>query len=62
MLGDFEAQRRIGERSGLGLIPFVEVFTVKELEASIVGAGFRIEYQWQPAPGKAVFIVARKIG
>ena len=46
----------------LGLIPRVEVFTVKELETSIVAAGFRIEHQWQPARGKAVFIVARKAG
>ena len=46
----------------LGLIPRVAVFTVKELETSIVGAGFRIEHQWQPARGKAVFIVARKPG
>ena len=46
----------------LGLMPLVRVFTVKELETSIAGAGFRIEHQWQPARGKAVFIVAKKVG
>jgi len=46
----------------LGLIPFVEVFTTKELEDSLTGAGFVIDHQWQPAKGKAVFIVAKKPG
>ena len=44
----------------LGLLPLLKIFTVKDLENSITDAGFEIEYQWQPAKGKAVFIVARK--
>lgn len=44
----------------LGLMPVVKFFTTKELEVSLADAGFEIDYQWQPAKGKAVFIVARK--
>jgi 2-polyprenyl-3-methyl-5-hydroxy-6-metoxy-1,4-benzoquinol methylase len=44
----------------LGLMPMVQVFTVAELVAGITDAGFEIEDQWQPARGKAVFIVARR--
>jgi len=43
-----------------GLMPTVKVFTTKELERSLTGAGFEIDYQWQPGKGKAVFIVAKK--
>ena len=43
-----------------GLLPLVNVFTTKELEDSLTGAGFEIDYQWQPGKGKAVFIVAKK--
>lgn len=46
----------------LGLMPRVAVFTPDELRASIAGAGFAIEHDWQPGRGKAVFIVARKAG
>lgn len=46
----------------LGLMPLVKVFTEKELQDSITAAGFEIDYQWQPARGKAVFIVAKKPG
>ncbi|MEM9928163.1 MAG: class I SAM-dependent methyltransferase [Cyanobacteria bacterium P01_D01_bin.50] len=44
----------------LGLIPFVKVFTAKELEDSLIDGNFKIDYQWQPGKGKAVFIVAKK--
>ena len=44
----------------LGVIPTVKIFTVHELVDSLTGAGFDIDYQWQPAPGKAVFIVAKR--
>ena len=44
----------------LGLFPYVEVFTVKELSQSLTNAGFAIDYQWQPGKNKAVFIVAKK--
>ncbi|UCH48703.1 MAG: class I SAM-dependent methyltransferase [Betaproteobacteria bacterium] len=46
----------------LGLIPTVKLFTVQELVNSLIDAGFKIDYQWQPGPGKAVFIVAKKRG
>lgn len=45
----------------LGLIPTVKVFTVQDLVESLTGAGFDIDYQWQPARGKAMFIVAKKV-
>ena len=38
----------------------MEVFTTRELEDSLTGAGFEIDYQWQAGRGKAVFIVAKK--
>jgi ubiquinone/menaquinone biosynthesis C-methylase UbiE len=44
----------------LGVIPTVKIFTAQKLVDSLIGAGFDIDYQWQPGPGKAVFIVARK--
>ena len=44
----------------LRLIPLVQVFTTKDLEASLTHAGFVIDYQWQPGKNKAVFIVAKK--
>ena len=42
-----------------GLMPLVKVFTARELETSLTDAGFMIDYQWQPAKNKAVFIVAQ---
>ncbi len=52
----------------LGLIPLVKVFTTKELENSLIDAGFTIDYHWQPNKSirkgvfklKGVFIVAKK--
>ena len=46
----------------LGLMPLVKVFTTKELEESLTGTGFEIAHQWQPGRGKAMFIVAKKLG
>lgn len=46
----------------LGLIPRVSVFTADELEHSMTGTGFAIDYEWQPARGKAVFLVTKKAG
>ncbi len=45
-----------------GLMPLVKVFTKKELEDSLIDAGFEIDHRWQPGKGKAVFIVAKKAG
>ncbi len=44
----------------LGIFPLVKVFTIQELEQSLTNANFTLDYQWQPAKGKAVFIVAQK--
>ncbi|MEL7069593.1 MAG: class I SAM-dependent methyltransferase [Cyanobacteria bacterium J06581_3] len=44
----------------LGFLPFVAVFTAKELADSLTRAGFELDYQWQPGKGKAMFIVAKK--
>lgn len=46
----------------LGLMPLVKVFSSRELQDSLTGAGFEIAYQWQPGKYKAVFIVAKKAG
>ena len=44
----------------LGLLPLLKVFTTRELEDSLIDAGFEIDYQWQPGKNKGVFIVAKK--
>ncbi len=44
----------------LGLLPVLKFFTAKQLEDSLIDAGFEIDHQWQPAKGQAVFIVAKK--
>ena len=44
----------------VGLLPTVVFFTKAQLQEALCSSGFRIEYQWQPGVGKAVFIVARK--
>ncbi|MEE9158595.1 MAG: class I SAM-dependent methyltransferase, partial [Gammaproteobacteria bacterium] len=42
-----------------GLMPWVKVFTTKDLQHSFNEVGFEIDYQWQPGKGKSVFIVAK---
>ncbi|MEL6402284.1 MAG: class I SAM-dependent methyltransferase [Cyanobacteria bacterium J06626_4] len=51
----------------LGLFPSVKVFTVKDLETSLMDAGFEIDYRWQAddykspiGNAKIVFTVAKK--
>jgi ubiquinone/menaquinone biosynthesis C-methylase UbiE len=44
----------------LRLLPLVRPITKDALVAMVTGAGFEIEDQWQPGPGKAVFMIARK--
>ncbi len=44
----------------LGLLPLLRVFSTHELSDSLEKGGFRIEQQWSPGKGKAVFMVARK--
>lgn len=46
-----------------GLLPLVNVFTSKELKASLITAGFSLEYEYQPegkGKSQAVFIIAKK--
>ncbi len=45
-----------------GLLPMVNVFSVRELTDSLTGAGFEIDHQWQPEKAVSVFIVAKKPG
>lgn len=44
----------------LGFFPTVKVFTSDELKQSLINGGFEIDYEWRPAKGKSVFIVAKK--
>ena len=44
----------------LGILPRLSFFTRKSLENAMISAGFRLEYSWQPAPRRGVFLVARK--
>lgn len=46
----------------IGVAPYVASFSTAELTGQMQKAGFEIELQWQPKPGKAVFIIARKPG
>lgn len=46
--------------AALGLTPPSRAFTAATLEQAMAGAGLAIDYRWQPAPGKPVFVVARK--
>ena len=46
----------------LPVLPTIKVFTTSELIDALTDAGFELEYQWQPGPDKAVFLVARKTG
>ncbi len=45
----------------LGVFPLVRVFTGDELRESVRAAGFDIEYDWQPKPKSAVFLIGRKL-
>ena len=46
----------------LRLLPLIRVFTGAALRDSLTVAGFEIAHDWQPGPGKALFIVAKKPG
>lgn len=46
----------------LGRLPLVRVFTVRQLEESLVAAGFEIAHRWRPGDRHTVFIVALKPG
>lgn len=61
-LGDgmpwFKLIAPIGRRSGF--FPLVKVFTFQNLIQSLSDSGFTLDYQWQPAKNKAVFMVGKK--
>ncbi|NCF72374.1 MAG: methyltransferase domain-containing protein [Gammaproteobacteria bacterium] len=44
----------------LRLFPLVKVFSVAELQDSLVTAGFEIDYEWQPKKSAPAFIICRK--
>ena len=46
----------VGRLIGLNL----KVFAANELKDSLTDAGFEIDYEWRPAGGLALFVVARK--
>ena len=43
-----------------GVLPRLTVISEKQLEKSIMDAGFVIDHQWRPSKNAAVFIVAKK--
>jgi ubiquinone/menaquinone biosynthesis C-methylase UbiE len=45
--------------TALGVLPLVRFFSKDTLIAEHVQAGFSLEHDWQPGPGKAFFLVAR---
>lgn len=63
-LGDSLTQRIIKAVVSLGavvgLLPSLTAFTQQALRDTLLAAGFEIAHSWQPKPGAAVFIVARK--
>ncbi|KAA3649281.1 MAG: class I SAM-dependent methyltransferase [Proteobacteria bacterium] len=63
-LGDSLTQRIIKAVVSLGavvgLLPSLTAFTQQALRDTLLAAGFEIAHCWQPKPGAAVFIVARK--
>jgi len=44
----------------LGALPFVSVFTERNLLDGLSEAGFVLEHHWRPGKGKSLFIIARK--
>jgi ubiquinone/menaquinone biosynthesis C-methylase UbiE len=46
----------------VGLLPVLKFFTEQELTRDLTGAGFEIDYQWNPGEGRVVFIVAKRVG
>lgn len=46
----------------LGKLPHITFLTHDDLRRAMTKAGFTIEHDWRPAPGAAVFMIARKAG
>jgi ubiquinone/menaquinone biosynthesis C-methylase UbiE len=60
-LGDWIPWLRFVAPAGrwLGVIPFVNVFTARELKEGLSSAGFTITHAWRPSKREAEFIVAK---
>ena len=65
-IGDMGTLTRFVVNTGMpilnlfGLMPYVNTITKSELKERLVTNGFSIEYEWQPKPNSAVFIIGRK--
>ena len=46
----------------LGILPTINFLTKEKLLEDIRDAGFKVEHEWQPGNGMAVFVVARRPG
>jgi len=46
----------------IGKAPLVRFFNPDILRADVVNAGFEIKTHWQPGKGKALFMIAQKMG
>ncbi|HWV19473.1 MAG TPA: class I SAM-dependent methyltransferase [Devosia sp.] len=44
----------------LGLIPHLDIMSVRQLRAAMEAAGFVVEHEWLPKKKAAVFMIARK--
>ena len=44
-----------------GFLPYLGMFKKDDLRKSMTNNGFSIEYEWQPKPDAAVFMIAKKI-
>ncbi|MGR3290897.1 MAG: class I SAM-dependent methyltransferase [Paracoccaceae bacterium] len=47
--------------SALRLLPYVAVINASDLLQTLSGAGFEIEFQWQPQKQAVIFIVAKAV-
>jgi len=61
-LGDFMPALHYVALPGrwLGLLPRLSVFKIADLRAALTAAGFSIDYEWQPAEKRGVFLAASK--
>lgn len=46
----------------LGYAPRVQIMKAATLKDDLDRAGFKIDYEWAPGPGKGIFLVAKKPG
>ncbi|MEQ8823166.1 MAG: class I SAM-dependent methyltransferase [Filomicrobium sp.] len=46
----------------LGFVPRVQIMKAATLKDDLAHAGFKLDYEWTPGPGKGIFLVAKKPG